>query len=145
MTGAVVVGAAAVVATSAGMLADGPPAPTWIATVGTWKVKNAMAPTAVRVATLANKSVRIRVVRMPYLTRPTAGSFHCNAATTGLEGMAALPRCTWLYRIVYNACIDDLRSRKATVSLDERIDTADVRPRRPRHEAVVLRHHRCGR
>ncbi len=35
---------------------------------------------------------------------------------------------TWLYRIVYNACVDDLRSRKATVPLDERTDTADTRP-----------------
>ena len=35
---------------------------------------------------------------------------------------------TWLYRIVYNACIDDLRSRKDTIPLDDRLDTADTRP-----------------
>ncbi len=35
---------------------------------------------------------------------------------------------TWLYRIVYNACIDDLRSRKATVALDDQVETADARP-----------------
>ena len=37
---------------------------------------------------------------------------------------------TWLYRIVYNACLDDLRSRKATVSLDrdDAPDPADSRP-----------------
>lgn len=35
---------------------------------------------------------------------------------------------TWLYRIVYNACVDDLRSRKATVSLDEGLERADTRP-----------------
>ncbi len=35
---------------------------------------------------------------------------------------------TWLYRIVYNACIDDLRARKETVSLDERFDAPDARP-----------------
>jgi RNA polymerase sigma-70 factor (ECF subfamily) len=42
------------------------------------------------------------------------------------KGDAALG--TWLYRIVYNACIDDLRSRKATVPLDDRLDVADSRP-----------------
>ncbi|MEA2686582.1 MAG: polymerase sigma-70 factor, subfamily, partial [Actinomycetota bacterium] len=42
------------------------------------------------------------------------------------KGDAALG--TWLYRIVYNACIDDLRSRKATTSLDDQIETADPRP-----------------
>jgi RNA polymerase sigma-70 factor (ECF subfamily) len=35
---------------------------------------------------------------------------------------------TWLYRIVYNACIDDLRSRKATVPLDDGLDMPDRRP-----------------
>ncbi|MEA2717025.1 MAG: polymerase sigma-70 factor, subfamily [Actinomycetota bacterium] len=35
---------------------------------------------------------------------------------------------TWLYRIVFNACADDLRSRKATVPLDDRLDVADSRP-----------------
>ncbi|HVF15144.1 MAG TPA: RNA polymerase sigma factor, partial [Acidimicrobiales bacterium] len=35
---------------------------------------------------------------------------------------------TWLYRIVYNACVDDLRSRKGTVPLDDQRDTADARP-----------------
>ncbi len=38
---------------------------------------------------------------------------------------------TWLYRIVYNACIDDLRSRKDAVSLDDQaapVDMADTRP-----------------
>lgn len=35
---------------------------------------------------------------------------------------------TWLYRIVYNACIDDLRSRKATVPLDDGLETPDSRP-----------------
>ena len=33
------------------------------------------------------------------------------------KGEAALG--TWLYRIVYNACIDDLRGRKVVVSLDD--------------------------
>lgn len=42
------------------------------------------------------------------------------------KGDAALG--TWLYRIVYNASIDDLRSRKVTVSLDERLDAADTGP-----------------
>jgi len=35
---------------------------------------------------------------------------------------------TWLYRIVYNACIDDLRSHKAVSSLDDFVDAADTRP-----------------
>ena len=38
---------------------------------------------------------------------------------------------TWLYRIVYNACVDDLRSRKATTPLDDQQETADPRPTRP--------------
>jgi len=42
------------------------------------------------------------------------------------KGDAALG--TWLYRIVYNACIDDLRSRKVVGSLDDLIDAADTRP-----------------
>ena len=55
-----------------------------------------------------------------------------------VKAFRALPRFkgesalgTWLYRIVYNACIDDLRSRKAAVSLDDGGDgpeRADPRP-----------------
>ncbi len=35
---------------------------------------------------------------------------------------------TWLYRIVYNACVDDLRAGKPTVSLDDGMETASERP-----------------
>ena len=35
---------------------------------------------------------------------------------------------TWLYRIVYNACVDDLRATKPTVALDEGLETPDTRP-----------------
>jgi RNA polymerase sigma-70 factor (ECF subfamily) len=42
-----------------------------------------------------------------------------------LKGDSALG--TWLYRIVYNACIHDLRFRKATVPLDDGLDVADGR------------------
>jgi RNA polymerase sigma-70 factor, ECF subfamily len=42
------------------------------------------------------------------------------------KGDAALG--TWLYRIVYNACIDDLRARRVTTTLDEGVEAADTRP-----------------
>ena len=56
-----------------------------------------------------------------------------------VKAFRALPRFkgesalgTWLYRIVYNACIDDLRSRKVAVSLDDggrdTVQRADPRP-----------------
>ena len=55
-----------------------------------------------------------------------------------VKAFRALPRFkgesalgTWLYRIVYNACIDDLRARKVAVSLDDGTgapERADPRP-----------------
>ncbi len=42
------------------------------------------------------------------------------------RGEAALG--TWLYRVVYNACIDDLRARRETVALDEQVGVPDTRP-----------------
>lgn len=35
---------------------------------------------------------------------------------------------TWLYRIVYNACIDELRSRRATLPLDSSVEADATRP-----------------
>ncbi len=40
------------------------------------------------------------------------------------KGDAALG--TWLYRIVYNTCIDDLRARREIASLDDRVDAPDA-------------------
>jgi RNA polymerase sigma-70 factor (ECF subfamily) len=42
------------------------------------------------------------------------------------KGEAALG--TWLYRIVYNSCVDDLRKRRKTVSIDDRLELVDSRP-----------------
>lgn len=35
---------------------------------------------------------------------------------------------TWLYRIAYNACLDELRRRRPAVALDSVYETADERP-----------------
>jgi RNA polymerase sigma-70 factor, ECF subfamily len=42
------------------------------------------------------------------------------------KGDAALG--TWLYRIVYNSCIDDLRARRVTTSLDEGTEAPATSP-----------------
>ncbi|MEA2900469.1 MAG: hypothetical protein QOH36_356 [Actinomycetota bacterium] len=64
-----------------------------------------------------------------------------------VKAFRALPRFkgesalgTWLYRIVYNACIDDLRARKAVVSLDDGGDGRErADPRRGPADIAVER------
>ncbi len=48
---------------------------------------------------------------------------------------------TWLYRIVYNACIDDLRARKGVVSLDDHPETVDAADTRPGPADVAVDRH----